>query len=85
MSDRVEPLDEMQIAVAQPGESGAQQHLARAGLVDRDLLDRQRLVRGMKTAAFIGCSYRGGCWCKVEAKAGFGPIHLQPGDLCRTM
>ena len=49
---RIEPLDKMQIAVAQPGKGGAQQHLAGTGLGERDLLDRQRLVRGMQDGGF---------------------------------
>src|SRR5271170_7631304 len=41
-----------QVAVAQPGKGRAQQHLARPRLVDRDLLDRQRLVRRVKYGGF---------------------------------
>src|SRR5438067_7377307 len=48
----VKPLDEMQIAVAQPGKGGAQQHLARAGLVDRNFFDCQRLVRRVQDGGF---------------------------------
>jgi hypothetical protein len=40
----IEALDEMQIRVAQPGEGGADQHLACRRLVDGDLLDDERLV-----------------------------------------
>jgi hypothetical protein len=43
----------MQIAVAQPGKGGAQQHLAPGRLFQRDVLDRQRLVRRCKTAALM--------------------------------
>ena len=37
---RVKPFHEMQIAVAQPGKGGAQQHLASLRLFQRDFLDR---------------------------------------------
>jgi hypothetical protein len=48
----VKPLDEMQIAVAQPGKSGAQQYLAAPWFGELDLLDRQRLVGGVKDGGF---------------------------------
>jgi hypothetical protein len=48
----VEPLDKMQIAVAQPGKGGAQQHLARLGLFDGDVLDGERLVRRVQDGGF---------------------------------
>ena len=60
---RVEPLDEMQIAVAQPGEGGAQHHLAALRLLDRDILDRQRLVRLMQDSGFHRGSSRGTARC----------------------
>ena len=42
----------MQIAVAQPGKRGAQQHVAAAGSGQRHLLDRQRLVRSVQDGGF---------------------------------
>jgi HAMP domain-containing protein len=42
---RVRALDEVQVAVAQPGGRGADQHLAAARLLDRHVLDRHRLAR----------------------------------------
>ena len=42
---RVDPLDEVQVAVAQPGGHGAHQHLARPDGSDADLFDRQ-VARG---------------------------------------
>ena len=41
---RIEPFHEMQVGVAEPGDGGADQHLARAGLLQADVLDHQRLV-----------------------------------------
>src|SRR5207248_9367435 len=49
---RVEPFDEMQIAEAEPGKGGAQQHLAALRLVDGHVLDGQRLVRFMQDGGF---------------------------------
>jgi hypothetical protein len=44
---RVEALDKMQVAVAQPGKGGTQQHLARPGLGECDVFYRQWLVRSV--------------------------------------
>jgi hypothetical protein len=41
---RVQPFHEMQIGMTEAGHSGADQHLARPGLRQADLLDHQRLV-----------------------------------------
>ena len=49
---RVQPLDEMQVAVAQARHRGAHQHLAAPGLFDGDVLDAQGLVRGMQDGGF---------------------------------
>ncbi len=40
--EAADPVDDMQIAVADPGRDGAHQHLTAQGLVDVDGLDRQR-------------------------------------------
>src|ERR1700682_4204363 len=45
---RIETLDEMQIAVADPGCGSAHQDLVLLRIIDVDLLDRQRLIGGMK-------------------------------------
>ena len=50
----VRPLDEVQVAVAQAGRSGSNQHLAALGLVDRDVLDGHRLAGGVKNCSFHG-------------------------------
>jgi hypothetical protein len=42
----------MQIAVAEPGKGGAQQYLAGLRLGERNLFDRQRLVRGVEDGGF---------------------------------
>ena len=39
---RIRAVDEMQIASAHPARDGADQHLVRGGLVDGDVLDRER-------------------------------------------
>ena len=49
---RVEPLDEVQVGVAEPGAGGAQQHLARSWLAHADLLDDQRLVGLVQDGGF---------------------------------
>src|SRR5258708_34060260 len=41
---RIEPFHEMQIGMTEPGDSGADQHLARTGFWQADVLDHQRLV-----------------------------------------
>jgi hypothetical protein len=53
---RVQPLDKMQIAVAEPGIGGAQQDLAALRLGQRDVLDCQRLVRRVQDGGFHGGS-----------------------------
>ena len=45
---RIEPFHEMQIGMTEPGDSGADQHLARAGFWQADVLDHQRLVDFMQ-------------------------------------
>src|SRR5262245_50981490 len=57
---RVEALDEMQVTVAQPGKGRAQQDFAGAGLGQRDFLDRQLLVCGVKNGGFHGVSCASG-------------------------
>jgi hypothetical protein len=49
---RIEPLDEMQIGMAQPGKGGAQHHFAAPRLFQRHLLDRQRLIRRVQHGGF---------------------------------
>ena len=51
-----DPVDDMQIAVADPGRDGAHQHLAAPRLVDLDRLDRQRLVHLAKHGS---CGFHG--------------------------
>src|SRR5215475_8484312 len=51
---RVETFDKMQIAVAQPGKGGTQQHLAGLRLFESDILDRQRLMRLVQNGGFHG-------------------------------
>ena len=53
-------LDEMQVAVAQTGDRGAHEHLARAGVVDLDILDGERLVGGVEDSSFHGGELRSG-------------------------
>ena len=43
--ERVEAVDEVEVAVADAGGDGAHQHLAPDGLVDVDVLDGERLMR----------------------------------------
>ena len=50
-------VDHVQIAVADAGGDGADQHFAAPGLVDVDLLNRQRLVH---LAEDGGCHFHGG-------------------------
>ena len=45
-------IDDMQIAVADPGRDGAHQHLAAQRLVDIDRFDRQRRVRLAENGGF---------------------------------
>ena len=49
---RIEPLDEVQIAMAKPGKGGAQHDFAAPRLLQRDVLDRQRLVRRVQDGGF---------------------------------
>ena len=41
---RIQPFHEMQIGMTEPGDRGADQDLARSGLLQADVLDHQRLV-----------------------------------------
>ena len=41
---RIEPFHEMQIGMTEPGDAGADQNLARSGLLQADVLDHERLV-----------------------------------------
>ena len=56
--ERVEAVDEVQVAVADAGGDGAHEHLAADGLVDVDVLDRERLVRTVED----GCFHDGLLW-----------------------
>ena len=51
---RIEPLDEVQIGVAQAGSDGAHQHLARSGLADLHVLNDERLVHLVQNGGFHG-------------------------------
>ena len=42
---RIGAVDEMQVRMAEPARGGADAHLVRAGLVDDNLFDLQRLAR----------------------------------------
>ena len=67
---RVQPLDEVQVGVAQPGAGRAHQHLARSWLAQADILDDQRLVHFVQDGGLhvsilprtlvIGCLLDGG-------------------------
>ena len=50
----VQAVDEVQVAVAQAGGGGADQHLAAARLRDVDVLDGHRLVGGVEDGGFHG-------------------------------
>jgi hypothetical protein len=52
--ERVEAVHEVQIAVADAGGHRAHQHLAADGLVDVDVLDRERLVWPVEHGCFHG-------------------------------
>ena len=45
---RIQAFHEMQVGVAQPGDASADQHLARPGFRQADILDHQRLVDFMQ-------------------------------------
>ncbi len=45
---RIKPLHEMQVGVAEPGDTGADQHLARSRLLQADVLDDQRGMRSVQ-------------------------------------
>ncbi len=45
---RIESFHEMQIGMTEPGDGGADQHLARTGFWQADVLDHQRLVDFMQ-------------------------------------
>ena len=45
---RIQPFHEVQVGMAEAGDAGADQHLARAGLRQADILDHQRLVDFMQ-------------------------------------
>ena len=57
----IQPLDEMQVGVAQPGKGRADQHLVRARLVDRDVLDDERLVHFVQNGGFHRALLRVSC------------------------
>ena len=50
----IQALHEMQVRMAEPGESGAQQHFPALGLFDLYFLDCERLVRCVKDCGFHG-------------------------------
>src|SRR3954467_15459274 len=45
---RIEPFHEMQVGMTKPGDRGADQDLARPGLLNTDVLNRERLVDFMQ-------------------------------------
>ena len=51
---RVQPLDEVQVRVAEPRAGGAEQHLARSGLAHAHFLDDEWLVHFVKNGCFHG-------------------------------
>src|SRR5262249_58308591 len=58
---RIEPVDEVQIAVAHARRHGAHEHLATERRVDLDVFDRQRLVRAMEYGRFYWRAPLGEC------------------------
>ena len=48
----VEAVDEVQVAVADAGGDDAHEHLAARGLVDVDVLDRERLIGPVEHGSF---------------------------------
>jgi hypothetical protein len=51
---RVKPLDEVQVGMAEARVGGAQEHLARGRLVDRHVLDDERLVHFVQDCGLHG-------------------------------
>src|SRR6202035_1356275 len=45
---RIEPFHEMQVGMTEPGDTGADQDLARSGFLQADVLDHKRLVDFMQ-------------------------------------
>src|SRR5580698_2852361 len=52
---RIKPLHEMQVGMTEPGDAGADQNLARSGLLQADILDHQRLVDFMQDGGLHRC------------------------------
>ena len=65
--ERVEAVDEVQVAVADAAGDGAHEHLAPDGLVDVDVLDRERLVGAVEHGGFHVVLL---CWMVGAGRAG---------------
>ena len=70
---------EVQVAVAQACHGSADQHFARTGILNLDILDRQGLVRGMEYGGFHRVSSLGVCLCRLF---GNSVMALSEGSQC---